>query len=473
MATPPAEKPALKLMSFGAGVQSVTQALLIQEGKLEKPDAAIFSDTGWEPAAVYAMLDRVEEEIFKPLGIPLYRVNNGVIQDDVLNPDKMRGIPGFTASKPYEVEIVDKWGLCPDEACGWRKLRQVKKASDGDDELLSLFDVATLAFDAGDMGGLFDSVIMVPGRATLEALDDLTRIGEEREDGYGPDDILASAQVAAALRRAGLGRLPEPHDGCRSMGLVAVASHTEIRRDYGMLNRKCTQTYKLQPILEQVRLLLGGAVGEEKLCRYCQGEGERVAPWRAKRGETVVGECSVCEGTGTISRVGQPPAGVWAEQWIGFSTDEIGRVSNRGDTRYSKSRYPLLELEMSRQQCIDYLTAKGWGDVAKSACLGCPFKNNAEWRRLRDTDPKAWAEVVAFDKEYRNGAGMNHQRFLHASCLPLDEAPIDARQAREWKASTVHDQVYAARLQLADEGDPDGCSPYACRSGQPATDEAA
>ncbi|MFC8207979.1 hypothetical protein [[Kitasatospora] papulosa] len=462
--------PALRIMSFGAGVQSITQALLIQDGTLERPDAAIFSDTGWEPQGVYDMLDRVEREIFQPLGIPLYRVNNGVIQDDVLNPNKMRGIPGFTASKPYEVEVVDRWGICPDETCGWRKLR----AARADTGVMSLFTIET--FDLGDMDGLFEFLHLIPLGAPLSEVDEIAAQWappsdldeDDYEDDDCEDDYLAATRIAAAVRQAGLDRVPGPHDICDSTGLVATASHTEIRRDFGMLNRKCTQTYKLQPILEQVRLLLGGTVGEGKVCRYCEGKGERVAPWRAKRDETEIAECSVCEGTGTISRVGQPPAGVWAEQWIGFSTDEIGRVSNRGDTRYSRSRYPLLELNMSRQQCIDYLNTRGWGDVVKSACLGCPFKNNAEWRRLRDTDPEGWAATVAFDKAYRDAPGMNHQRFLHASCLPLDEAPIDVKQAREWKASTVTDQVYAARLALADEGDPDGCSPYACRSGSAA-----
>ncbi|MGW4250470.1 hypothetical protein ACWEK7_03005 [Streptomyces californicus] len=475
-------------MSFGAGVQSITQALLIQDGVLERPDAAIFSDTGWEPQGVYDMLDRVEREIFQPLGIPLYRVNNGVIQDDVLNPNKMRGIPGFTASKPYEVTVVDRWGICPDETCGWRKLRAVTDELLPPEQESGLF--AMEAFDlSDDISTLFEDIELLGNFPDLGELDALSRLDTDESqeilaspmaagwDLGGPEEVrgMASAaeMVVLALCAAELSRIPEPHKACESTGRIPLASHTEIRRDFGMLNRKCTQTYKLQPILEQVRLLLGGTVGEEKICRYCEGKGERVAPWRAKRGETDIAECSVCEGTGTISRVGQPPAGVWAEQWIGFSTDEIGRVSNRGDTRYSKSRYPLLELGMSRQQCIDYLNARGWGDVVKSACLGCPFKSNAEWRRLRDTDPEGWAATVAFDKAYRDAPGMNHQRFLHASCLPLDEAPIDVKQAREWKPSTVTDQVYAARLKLADEGDPDGCSPYACRSGQAATDAAA
>ncbi|MFF3620017.1 hypothetical protein [Streptomyces sp. NPDC002467] len=469
------DQPTIKAMSFGAGVQSITEALLIAEGKLEKPHAAIFSDTGWEPAGVYATLDRVEREIFQPLGIPLYRVSNGVIQDDILNPDKMRAIPAYTASQPYEVKVVDRWGLCPVKSCGWRKLRQVKADSAEGAGEMSLFAVETA--DLSDMDGLFDLIHLIPLGATLSEVD--ARAAQwappsdiEIEEGDLEDEYVAASKVAAALRRAGLRQVPGPHDPCNSTGLVATASHTETKRDYGMLNRKCTQQYKLRPILEQVRLLLGAPIGNEILCRYCNGEGKRVAPWRAKRGETVIGDCSVCEGLGTISRVGPPPAGAWAEQWIGFSTDEIGRVSNRGDTKYSRSRYPLLELDMSRAQCIEYLEARGWGNVTKSSCLGCPFKSNAEWRRLRDTDPQAWAEVVAFDKAYRHGAGMTQQRYLHASCLPLDEAPIDVRQPREWKPTTVTDQVYAAQLQRAEDGDPDGCSPWACRSGRPVDDAA-
>lgn len=330
--------PNLRILSLGAGVQSTTLLLLAAEGALPKLDAAIFSDAGWEPKAVYDHLDRLEATVAKPAGIPIYRVSNGNLRDDVLNPNKMRSIPAYTK---------------------------------------------------------------------------------------GPNGEL------------------------------------------GMLGRKCTQQYKLRPILEQVRLLLGAKAGEEKTCRHCDGTGERVAPWRVKRGENVVAPCSVCEGLGTISRVGQPPAGLWAEQWIGFSTDEITRVSSRGDTRYSKSRHPLLELNMSRTQCDAYLKSRGWEGTAKSACIGCPFHGNGEWRRMRDTDPASWADAVAFDEEYRIGAGMTHQRFVHISCEPLSSAPIDKVQRREYQQDDIFDAAFEAQLERAEQGDPDGCSPWACRSGEP------
>ena len=230
----------------------------------------------------------------------------------------------------------------------------------------------------------------------------------------------------------------------------------------GMQGRKCTGNYKLAPIQAKTRLLLG-ANATERPCRFCDG-GRRIAPWRAKRGDQTPGECSVCDGSGFLVRIGQPPRSRYAEQWVGFSTDEITRVSGHSDTRYSRSRYPLLELGMSREQCIAYLRHHGWTSVAKSACIGCPYHGNKHWRQMRDETPGEFAEAVRFDEDYRTGPGMASERFLHISCKPLASAPIDSIQRNETVQLDLLDAAFAARLE---EGDPDGCSPYGCRSGQP------
>lgn len=78
--------PALRLLSLGAGVQSTTVLMLAAEGRLPKLDGAIFSDTQWEPGTVYAHLDRLEREIAQPAGIPIYRVTEGSIRNDALDP---------------------------------------------------------------------------------------------------------------------------------------------------------------------------------------------------------------------------------------------------------------------------------------------------------------------------------------------------------------------------------------------------
>jgi 3'-phosphoadenosine 5'-phosphosulfate sulfotransferase (PAPS reductase)/FAD synthetase len=75
-----------RLLSLGAGVQSTTLLILAARGDLEPLDGAVFADTGWEPAAVYRHLDRIEREIAIPAGIPIHRVSVGNIRDDALDP---------------------------------------------------------------------------------------------------------------------------------------------------------------------------------------------------------------------------------------------------------------------------------------------------------------------------------------------------------------------------------------------------
>ena len=81
-------KKTLNVLSLGAGVQSTVLALMAEAGYegFEKPDLAIFADTGWEPQAVYDHLDWLETQ----LSYPVVRVRNGNIRESILrgkNPD--------------------------------------------------------------------------------------------------------------------------------------------------------------------------------------------------------------------------------------------------------------------------------------------------------------------------------------------------------------------------------------------------
>ena len=73
----------LQVLSLGAGVQSTVMALMAEQGYdgFEKPDFAIFADTGWEPKAVYKHLDWLETK----LSYPVIRVSNGNIRDNTLS----------------------------------------------------------------------------------------------------------------------------------------------------------------------------------------------------------------------------------------------------------------------------------------------------------------------------------------------------------------------------------------------------
>lgn len=92
----------LHVLSLGAGVQSSTLALMAARGEIgPMPDAAIFSDTGWEPRAVYAWLDWLELQ----LPFPVHRVSAGNLRDDTIA--KQNGTGGRFASIPWHMTNPD------------------------------------------------------------------------------------------------------------------------------------------------------------------------------------------------------------------------------------------------------------------------------------------------------------------------------------------------------------------------------
>lgn len=213
----------------------------------------------------------------------------------------------------------------------------------------------------------------------------------------------------------------------------------------GMTRRQCTSEYKLKPIKQQVRTLLGAKPKDTGV------------PGHVKRGR-------------------------WAEQWVGISTDERDRALDQdgtlktGDVLYSRNRYPLLELDMSRDQCELLLARHGFGDTPKSACIGCPFHTNRQWREIRDHQPEDWSDAVAFDAAIRagsaranaNGKTLLGQAFLHRSRVPLSEAPIDRVTSHEW-AGRQADVLHMLALDefeesLEDQSSLAGCSPFGCKA---------
>lgn len=62
-------------------------------------------------------------------------------------------------------------------------------------------------------------------------------------------------------------------------------------------------------------------------------------------------------------------------QLLGISSDEITRVKVN-KIKSIKNIYPLIELDYSREDCLSYLKERGYKLPKKSACIGCPYRNN-------------------------------------------------------------------------------------------------
>nr|WP_138909138.1 hypothetical protein [Streptomyces chryseus] len=170
------------------------------------------------------------------------------------------------------------------------------------------------------------------------------------------------------------------------------------------------------------------------------------------------------------------PRGMYALSSIGISRDEFQRAKD-AQVQYLKNEFPLLYLAgaadgregWTRNDCIRYLNAAGWGETPKSACIGCPFHGNRAWRDLRDNHPDEWQDAVDFDRQMRETPhrGIKKAPFLHRSLLPLADAPIDKVTRGEWRDRQVDlfDAVADEEAeQLVEEGEYGSCSPWSCRS---------
>lgn len=124
------------------------------------------------------------------------------------------------------------------------------------------------------------------------------------------------------------------------------------------------------------------------------------------------------------------PREVRIVQWRGISADEAQRMKPSRE-RWMEVRYPLaMELGMTRNDCLRWMERNGYPRPPRSACIGCPFHSNDEWRDMRDNRPDEWADAVSFDSAIREAGGMRGKSYLHRSLLPLDQAPIDGNLAQ-------------------------------------------
>jgi hypothetical protein len=136
------------------------------------------------------------------------------------------------------------------------------------------------------------------------------------------------------------------------------------------------------------------------------------------------------------------PTSQVVRQWIGISADETQRYKI-SQVPWFAFYHPLIDtLQYHREDCLAWMKDHGYPLAPRSACIGCPFHSNEEWRQIK-RDPKQWADAVEFDRAVRGFApngparlhGVDGAVFLHRSLLPLDQAPIDLdpqQQGIDW-----------------------------------------
>jgi len=110
------------------------------------------------------------------------------------------------------------------------------------------------------------------------------------------------------------------------------------------------------------------------------------------------------------------------EQWLGITVDEVERAKP-SRVKWITSRFPLLELGMNRNDCINWLRAHNLAIPGKSSCVFCPYHSKPVWREMKREGGNDWIVAVAVDREIRN-ARPNFLSYVHADRRPLSELKI-------------------------------------------------
>jgi hypothetical protein len=196
-------------------------------------------------------------------------------------------------------------------------------------------------------------------------------------------------EMGITFHKVSIGNIRE--DALSGKRFATMPLFTRSKSDeVGMVRRQCTNEYKIQPLLNKQRELAG------------------LAP-RQRSKEVLMT---------TI---------------LGISYDESQRMRDPARA-WLKNDYPLVERKMTRVDCVTYQQTYGFRASPRSACIGCPYKSNVEWRRLKDETPEEFADAVAFDEALRHEATrpprLADDAYLHRSARPLSEVDLRTEQER-------------------------------------------
>ena len=88
--------------------------------------------------------------------------------------------------------------------------------------------------------------------------------------------------------------------------------------------------------------------------------------------------------------------------------------------------YPLVDVNMTRGNCLEWMSKYGYPKPPRSACTFCPYHSNDFWLDIKNNDKEMWKEVVEVDRKIRNATRKPEDEvFLHKSYVPLEEADLD------------------------------------------------
>ena len=161
---------------------------------------------------------------------------------------------------------------------------------------------------------------------------------------------------------------------------------------HGVARRQCTTHYKITPIHREIRRRMGVPGGR------------------------------------------RVPKDRQAEVWLGISVDESTRIRPSRD-EWITNRHPLVDMGLSRADIYNWFGERHPGRrLPRSACVGCPYHDDMEWKWLKENEPESFKDAVNVDWSLRNvpaaRGSLRGEAYLHKSRMPLGD--VDFSQTRNY-----------------------------------------
>lgn len=135
----------------------------------------------------------------------------------------------------------------------------------------------------------------------------------------------------------------------------------------------------------------------------------------------------------------------------GISTDEPHRATPSRETDCYTSAYPLIELGLSRADCLRLVADAGLPQPPKSSCWFCPYKTGVQWAALKAERPELFGKAATLE------------RHLNAKRSAIGRDPVFLSGLGAARRLPL-DQVFADQLTLMPEwiDEQDGCESGYC-----------
>lgn len=109
---------------------------------------------------------------------------------------------------------------------------------------------------------------------------------------------------------------------------------------------------------------------------------------------------------------------------LGISWDEIHRMRTDSGYKNITNEYPLIDLRLTRKDCLRIVREAGLPQPPKSSCWFCPYHNQAEWHGLRLQHPDLFDQAAELEQSLiaKRAALGKDAIYLTPKGVPLKQA---------------------------------------------------